>query len=107
MTPARQIRIIRFLVEMSAVQFAQEIGFKASSVCEWEHGRTTPGPKAWARIMDLCRQREIGFLPSGMPVPMSDLMSMTQWVRPAEQEQTPVRHLRPRFRSESRSAAHA
>ena len=78
MTPplsdAMRVRVIRALLGMTSKQFAQKIGVSATTLTSWEKGRNTPQAHIRPRISDLCQEHGIAALPSGMPVPASDVL---------------------------------
>jgi DNA-binding transcriptional regulator YiaG len=69
-----RVRVIRALLGMSSKKFAETVGVCAGTVCDWEHGRATPQAGVRPRISKLCQEHGIAALPSGMPVPASDVL---------------------------------
>jgi putative transcriptional regulator len=50
--PAKQIKDLRYRLEMTQEQFAVKLGVTTSSVCRWERGESQPSPLA-IRIIEL------------------------------------------------------
>jgi putative transcriptional regulator len=49
---AKQIKDLRYRLEMTQEQFAMKLGVTTSSVCRWERGESQPSPLA-LRIIEL------------------------------------------------------
>jgi putative transcriptional regulator len=49
---AKQIKDLRYRLEMTQEQFAMKLGVTTSSVCRWERGESQPSPLA-IRIIEL------------------------------------------------------
>lgn len=74
LTDAHRIRIIRALLGWDSKTFAARLGVCAGTMTAWERGRSSPqGPKK-QELAELCQENQICFLPSGMPVPLSDVV---------------------------------
>jgi len=77
-TESAKIRIIRAALGFRVHEFAAKLGITTNTLNNWESGRTQPtGAKreAWNK---LCREYGWGYLPSGMPVPMDDILAPRQ-----------------------------
>lgn len=75
---ATRIRVIRVLVRMSAAEFGKRLGVRGQTVTDWEHGRYEPRPVTRQKMWDLCNERGIAFLPSGMPVPYHATLTLKE-----------------------------
>ena len=73
---ATRIRVIRALIGNSCREFAAALGASPNSITNWEKGRTVPKKLTRKRMARLCHQHNFCFLPSGMPVPMDDIMQL-------------------------------
>lgn len=71
---ATRVRVVRALLGMSSKEFAQKIGISQGCITSWEHGRTAPQGPHRHELAKLCHERKIGMLPSGMPVPFTDVL---------------------------------
>lgn len=75
MTPlndAVRIRVIRAILGVGSSEFAAMLGVSVGSLTSWEKGRCVPKSTGRASIARLCKDHNIGFLPSGMPAPFPD-----------------------------------
>ena len=50
------------------------LGVCATSVTSYEHGHSRPQRKIQAKLSAICQAERIAFMPSGMPVPMDDIL---------------------------------
>lgn len=75
---ATRIRCIRALVGMTTGDFAKYLGVGVGSVTEWEHGRASPRASMNRRLLALCHERGIAFLPCGMPVPYHATLTLKE-----------------------------
>lgn len=71
---AARVRIIRAITGMDSKTFALKMGISAGTCTAWEKGRSTPQREKRRELAQFCQKLGIAFLPSGMPVPMSDLV---------------------------------
>lgn len=71
---AVRIRVIRAIIGMTSESFAESVGASVNSVTNWEKGRTHPQQVHRVRLGMLCQKYRLCFLPSGMPVPMDDVI---------------------------------
>jgi len=72
-TEAKRIKIVRAMLAVSTQDFANRLQVFPLTICAWEHGRTSPNRDARAKLALIYAKEGIAFLPSGMPVPVSDL----------------------------------
>lgn len=70
---AAQIRIVRAMFGMTAIEFARKLGVSSASVANWESGRNLPQRAQRERFHALCRESGVAFLASGMPIPAQDM----------------------------------
>jgi DNA-binding transcriptional regulator YiaG len=73
-----KIRIIRILVGMDCKTFAATLGVCVNTVTSWEHGRNEPIRSKRKALAELCQKHGIAFLPSGYPLPKSELMAVLE-----------------------------
>jgi transcriptional regulator with XRE-family HTH domain len=83
-----QIRVIRAFLGMSSRDFAARLGVSTATLTAYEHGRTAPQGSRRQVLAELCRERDIGLLPSGMPVPFAECFALkpgefTGWDSPS------------------------
>jgi transcriptional regulator with XRE-family HTH domain len=69
---ATRIRVIRAIVGMDSKSFAARLGICAGTLTGWEKSRSAPQGDNRKALAELCRERGIGFTPSGFPFPMAD-----------------------------------
>ena len=69
-----KIRVIRAMLGMESREFAAKLGISAGTMTSWEKGRSTPQREKRKVITEICQKYRIGFMPSGMPVPIDDIM---------------------------------
>jgi DNA-binding XRE family transcriptional regulator len=70
---ATKIRVIRALTGMKTHEFATKLGVTPQTVTGWERGRFMPQKEFRIKLGEVCDKLGIGFMPSGMPCPVSDL----------------------------------
>jgi DNA-binding transcriptional regulator YiaG len=70
-----RIRVIIALAGMDCRTFAKTMGVSAGTVTSWTKGRCTPQRKKRKELAAFCQKKGIAFLPSGCPVPASDLLT--------------------------------
>ena len=66
--------MIRAMVGMESRVFAETLGVSVGTVTAWEKGRSTPQREKRKELAQFCQDKGIMFLPSGCPVPASDLL---------------------------------
>lgn len=71
---ATRIRVIRALLGIDSRTFAARLNVSCGTITGWEKGRATPQRENRKILAEICQSAGIAFLPSGCPVPMSDLM---------------------------------
>lgn len=71
----KRIRIVRVMLGLNSSQFADKIGVQVSTLSLWENGHSSPARDRRERLAELCQSSGIAFLPSGFPIPISDLVS--------------------------------
>lgn len=71
---AARVRVILAILGWESRELAAKIGVTPSTMSNWVKGRSTPQREKRAALAQLCQMRGICFLPSGMPVPQSDLL---------------------------------
>lgn len=72
---ATRVRCIRALLGITGKEFASRVGVSQTVVTSWEKGRGSPRRDKRAALELLCEKERIGFAPSGMPFPWSDLLT--------------------------------
>ena len=72
---AARIRVIRAILGMDSKTFSSRVGVSPGTLTAWEKGRATPQRDKRKTLAELCQSSGIGFMPSGMPIPMSDLLA--------------------------------
>lgn len=70
---ATRIRIIRAYTGEQAGDFAARLGVSRQSLTEWEAGRSVPGLRAGKALAKVLKDAKLILLPSGYPVPISDV----------------------------------
>ena len=75
-----RIRVIRALVGLDSRSFAKKMGVSPQTVTSWEKGRCTPQREKRKELAAFCQKEGICFLPSGCPVPASDLLTSQEAV---------------------------
>jgi DNA-binding transcriptional regulator YiaG len=75
---AARIRVIRAILGMDSKTFSSRVGISPGTCTAWEKGRASPQRDNRKVLAELCQSSGIAFLPSGMPVPMSDLLSIQE-----------------------------
>lgn len=73
-----RVRIIRLLLGIKSKELAARLGITAGALSSWETGRHCPQREKRKLLADICQKEGICFMPSGYPVPMSDLMPVKQ-----------------------------
>ena len=71
---ATRIRVIMALLGVTSKAFAERVGVTQGVVTGWAKGRFSPRQKSRIRLAEICQEEKIAFLPSGMPVPVEELM---------------------------------
>jgi DNA-binding transcriptional regulator YiaG len=75
---ATKIRVIRALVGMTTGAFAKYLCVQPGAVTDWEHGRSSPRATMSRRMLALCHERGIAFLPCGMPLPYHATLTLKE-----------------------------
>jgi len=71
---AARIRVIRAILGFDSKTFCEKIGISPGTLTAWEKGRATPQREKRKTLAELCQAAGLCFLPSGMPIPQSDLL---------------------------------
>ncbi len=71
---AARVRIVRAILGIESREFAAKLGISAGTMTSWERGRSTTQREKRKVLAAICQENSICFLPSGMPVPHSDLL---------------------------------
>jgi len=69
-----RIRVIRAIIGLDSKSFATRLGIAASTLTNWEKGRSAPQLPKRQELAELCQEHGIGFTPSGFPFPITDCM---------------------------------
>lgn len=69
-----RIRVIRALIGMDSKTFAKTLNICPATLTGWEKGRSAPQGNNREVLAEICREYKIGFTPTGMPLPMDDVM---------------------------------
>jgi DNA-binding transcriptional regulator YiaG len=72
-TDSRRIRLIRAYLGDSSAEFAKRCGVSTVTITNWEKGRKKPGLIAGTTLAKIIKQAKLILLPSGYPVPISDV----------------------------------
>jgi len=72
---SQRIRVIRAILGMTSKALANELGVSTNALTSWEKNKYSPRPENRHELARLCKKNEIGFTPSGMPVPMTDVFT--------------------------------
>ena len=75
---AARIRVIRALTGMDSKSFCEMLHISSGTLTSWEKGRATPQREKRKELAQFCQKLGLAFLPSGMPVPASDLIAPSQ-----------------------------
>jgi DNA-binding XRE family transcriptional regulator len=75
---ATRIRVVRAMLGLTSKQFASKVGVGPSAVTAWEKGRATPQREKRKELAKICQDAGIAFLPSGCPVPMTDIFTQQE-----------------------------
>ena len=69
-----RIRVIRAMLGHTSKQFCTIIGVTAGTLTAWEKGRAEPQRETRKVLAKLCQDNGLCFLPSGFPIPVSDML---------------------------------
>lgn len=72
---AVRIRVIRALLGESSKTFATRLGVTQGALTSWEHARNCPNRESRRVLAEVCQKYGIMFMPSGMPIPSTDLIA--------------------------------
>ena len=86
---AQRIRVIRAILGMSSADFAARVGVTPGVITHWEKGRYGPQRKSRIALAEICQKERIAFLPSGMPVPVEDVMATQEKMNGESNPSTP------------------
>ena len=75
---AARVRIVRAILGIESREFAAPLGISAGTMTSWERGRSAPQREKRKALAAICQENSICFLPSGMPVPQSDLLPVQE-----------------------------
>lgn len=71
---AVRVRVIRAMLGRDSRTFAENLGISPGTLTSWERGRSTPRGLHKRALEEICRHHQIGFTPTGFPLPMADCM---------------------------------
>lgn len=60
MSFSENVKAVRTLLGITQEQLARDLNISFSTINRWENGRTTPSRLAKMRLMEYCRQKNVG-----------------------------------------------